>query len=108
MIKSKPLLHLNLKKKWFDLIAAGQKKEEYRQINPYWSRFFSGYIKIKGRYYHPTDVNICFSNGYAKNRPQMIVECVGLKTGPGKTELGAKEGEWYYIIRLGRIQKLTP
>lgn len=31
---------LPLKKKWFDLIKSGEKKEEYREITPYWiSRF---------------------------------------------------------------------
>ena len=31
---------LPLKKKWFDMIKSGQKKEEYREITPYWiSRF---------------------------------------------------------------------
>lgn len=30
------ILHLTLKKKWFDMIASGEKKEEYREIKPYW------------------------------------------------------------------------
>lgn len=30
------ILHLPLKKKWFDLINARIKKEEYREIKPYW------------------------------------------------------------------------
>lgn len=29
-------LHLNLKKKWFDLILSGEKTEEYREIKPHW------------------------------------------------------------------------
>jgi hypothetical protein len=29
-------LHLNLKKKWFDLISSGEKTEEYRVIKKYW------------------------------------------------------------------------
>ena len=29
-------LHLTLNKKWFDMIAAGVKKEEYRSIKTYW------------------------------------------------------------------------
>lgn len=33
-------IHLPLRKKWFDLIKQGIKKEEYREITPYWlSRF---------------------------------------------------------------------
>lgn len=31
-------LHLVLKGKWFDMIADGTKKEEYREIKPYWAK----------------------------------------------------------------------
>ena len=30
-------LHLVLKSKWYDMIASGEKKEEYRAITPYWA-----------------------------------------------------------------------
>lgn len=30
------ILHLTLKKKWFDMTESGVKKEEYREIKPYW------------------------------------------------------------------------
>jgi hypothetical protein len=30
------VLHLTQQKKWFDMTAEGIKKEEYRQIKPYW------------------------------------------------------------------------
>ena len=33
-------LHLTLKKKWFDLILSGEKKEEYREIKDYWCKRF--------------------------------------------------------------------
>lgn len=32
------ILHLVLKKKWFDLIASGVKTEEYRDVKPYWEK----------------------------------------------------------------------
>src|SRR6478609_2178429 len=32
------ILHLTLKKKWFDMIASGEKKEEYRELKPYWAK----------------------------------------------------------------------
>lgn len=31
-----PVLHLTLKKYWFDMIKSGVKKEEYREIKDYW------------------------------------------------------------------------
>lgn len=32
----KKILHLTLKKKWFDMILSGVKKEEYREVKAYW------------------------------------------------------------------------
>ena len=31
-------LYLTLKKEWYDMIASGEKREEYREIKPYWCR----------------------------------------------------------------------
>lgn len=31
-------LHITQQKKWFDMVAAGIKKEEYREIKPYWAK----------------------------------------------------------------------
>ncbi|MDM8539125.1 ASCH domain-containing protein [Desulfobacterales bacterium HSG17] len=31
------ILLLTLKHKWFDLIASGKKRREYREIKPYWA-----------------------------------------------------------------------
>ena len=97
------VLHLNLTKKWFDMIEAGEKKEEYREIKPFWNRVFSCYIKIKGRNYHPTDVLICFSNGYSKNRRQMFVRCKYVKPGFGKPEWGAEPNKQYHVLSLGDV-----
>lgn len=100
------ILHLNLKKEWFDLIASGQKKEEYREIKPFWNKRFGSslpLIKIKGICYLPTDVLICFSNGYARDRRQMFVECKGLETKEGIKEWGAIDGVEYYTLLLGDI-----
>lgn len=95
-------LHLNLKKKWFDMILSGEKKEEYREIKEYYSRIFhkTG-IKIKGKIYHPTDIVFVFSNGYQKNRRQMKYFCDGLRVGFGNIKWGAKKDTQYYILQIG-------
>lgn len=104
--KGAPILHLNLTRKWFDMIKRGLKFEEYRAIKPFWDRIFNtGKIKIKGKFYDPKDVLICFSNGYNSGRPQMIYSCNGLRTGTGREEWGAEPGEKYYVLSLG--EKLT-
>lgn len=39
-------LHLVLKAKWYDMIASGEKKSEYREINKYWLPRFCYYHKM--------------------------------------------------------------
>ena len=46
------MLILPIKKKWFDMIASGEKKEEYREIKPYYdSRFMNafGFLLVGGQ-----------------------------------------------------------
>lgn len=82
------ILHLTLKKKWFDLIAAGKKKTEYREIKPYWEkRLNKDYDEIH------------FRNGYNKNCPFMRVEYFG------KSE-DYFEGKKCFAIKLGKILEI--
>lgn len=39
------ILHLTLKKEWFDMVASGEKPEEYREIKPYWQS------RLEGKHY---------------------------------------------------------
>jgi hypothetical protein len=49
--------------------------------------------------------HICFSNGYAKNRPQFTIELKGISIGTGKPEWGAIEGKQYFVLQLGEISE---
>lgn len=100
-MSDKPILHLNLTKKWYDMIDSGEKVEEYRRICEHWNRVFSSNIKIKGKYYHPTDVVVCFSNGYRKDRRQMYWSISALRQRTGDPIIGAVEGEQYHVLVLG-------
>lgn len=94
------LLSLTLKKQWFDLIASGEKKEEYREIKPYWISRFQAWGNV---FDECRDFNtVEFRNGYSKDAPTMRLECEGISTGRGKTEWGAPSQE-VYIIKLGKI-----
>ena len=43
------MLILPIKKKWFDMIVSGEKKEEYREIKPYYdSRFMNAFGRTDG------------------------------------------------------------
>lgn len=89
------VLHLTLKKKWFDMIASGVKKEEYREIKPYWDR------RLNGDY----DV-VCFRNGYRKDSPKVLLELRKISTGLGNADWGAPKKTHVYILDLGNIIKI--
>ena len=86
------ILHLTLKKKWFDLISSGAKKEEYREIKPYWTRW------LEKDYTH-----IEFRNGYGKHVPSVTVELKEILIGLGVVEHGAPMEEAVYILKLGDV-----
>lgn len=86
-------LKLTLKKQWFDMISRGIKKEEYRQIKPYFQ------VRLENKEYD----RVIFINGYNRNSPRVTLEYLGYRIGEGKKEWGAIENEKYYIIMLGEI-----
>lgn len=83
------ILHLTLYKKWFDLIASGEKTEEYRDGTNYWDK------RLNGKSY---DV-VHFTNGYGKTRPSMDVEYKGHHT--IQTDLSGKHHK--HVITLGKV-----
>lgn len=113
----KNTLHLTLKKEWFDLIAAGVKKEEYREIKDYWTRRLVGDHYIfppnfplnPGTYWMPPGVDrIEFRNGYKPDSPRIVIEWVGLEVGKPNPAWFPKDGdleENVFILKLGKIIK---
>jgi hypothetical protein len=87
------VLHLTLKKKWFDMIADGIKDEEYREIKDYWVN------RLENKGY---DV-IQFKNGYSKDARKMTVELKGLSVGFGFPEWGAPLYKAVFKLKLGAI-----
>lgn len=87
------VLHLTLKKKWFDMILSGEKTEEYREIKPYWmKRLFNKHFDV-----------IKFRNGYSKNSPWMIVELRSIHGAmQGKAKWGAPDCN-VISLKLGKI-----
>jgi len=75
------------------MILAGIKKEEYREIKPYWdSRLLKKSFDV-----------VLFRNGYQKNARVFSIEFIELSTGFGIVEWGAPEKEIVYILKLGNI-----
>jgi hypothetical protein len=98
-------IHLNLKRKWFDMILSGEKKQEYRELSDYWKVRFEKLFPLehKGEVFLPIIETIVFSNGYAKDRRQIEVEWKGTMISGGKIEWGAEDGKKYYVFQLGKI-----
>lgn len=111
-------LDLVLKHKWFDMIARGEKKDEYREVRPYWTKRFLNMcpdcrIKTGGdfclRNCSILKVNRClvvnfdkvrFHRGYTGVTMTCEVKCVYI--GFGIPKWGAETNMPYYVIRLGK------
>lgn len=91
------MLTLTIKKKWFDMILSGKKKEEYREIKPY---YISRFIKHIDR----TPFWVKFINGYSRTSPTFTA-LVQVKCGIGKFEWGAEANREYFILSIIAIKE---
>lgn len=104
------MLTLPIKKKWFDMILSGEKKEEYREIKPYYKgRFFNLFDIIDQcgeELINPFEENpereIMFRNGYSKDSPSFIAKCT-LSIGEGGEEWGAEKEKRYFVLKINKI-----
>lgn len=115
------VLHLPLKKEWYQMIESGVKTEEYREIKPYWVQRLTRYgnDKLNGRLYaefmssspevlkynieqdlmtFADYTHVKFSYVYTKRT--MAFEIERITIGKGKPDWGAPD-EDVFIIELG-------
>lgn len=114
------VLHLTLKKKFFDMIASSEKKEEYREVKPYWikrlldsdvsPKLFNEFMPYDGSNYYTylefwqkAFTHVVFKNGYAKNAPTITVNCGLIEYGKAKPEWSDNWQGEVFIIKLGEI-----
>ena len=103
------MLTLPIKKKWFDMIAKGEKKEEYREIKPYYERRFTTAGLLRWTDDHmPTgkEGRVILRNGYGYCSPTMYVS-VTLTIGEGKPEWGAEPNKKYYVLYIESIDRIV-
>lgn len=104
------MLELILKKKWYDMIDCGEKKEEYRDLKPYWwARIFtSPYHKggqaqldslLEGSY-NQKHYTVRFRLGYKKNAPEMIWRLNFCTIGKARPEWAENEMGKMIVIPL--------
>lgn len=116
-------LTLPLKKQWFDLIKSGEKKEEYREIKPYYIRQFIKFEPLKNDLIRDYNFHISFdegeingiegellnlkydvlefSLGYPKaddTERRLEFKNPKIRIGQGKPEWGAEYGKQYFVI----------
>ena len=75
----KKVLHLSVKKQWFDMISAGEKTEEYREIKPYWIERLTtncevAYDVAAETYCGMVYTHVLFINGCRKDSPRIEKE----------------------------------
>jgi hypothetical protein len=110
------VLHLTLKKKWFDMIASGEKKEEYREIKPYWAKILcdrhvgaiggdlmDSHKTIAYTFKKFDAVKFASGGHFHPSIQQMSIECTGIEITTGNPEWGAEPGKKYFVIKLGKI-----
>lgn len=103
------VLHLTLKKKWFDMIESGVKTDEYRDIKNYWmARLLTPHRGIEATkfpwaigFYAGTFNAVEFRNGYSRTARKMLFKTTGIRVDFGKEEWGAEPGKKYFVIKLG-------
>lgn len=86
-----------IKRKWFDLIAEDVKKEDYREINPYWAK------KIKR---NEDAKYIRFENGYSKKCPKITLEYLGYDVKKANKNWANNHDTTFFALQLGKIVKL--
>ena len=88
----KKVLTLSVSKQWFDLISAGEKKEEYREIKEYWLVRLWNFVPVPFAKYVFDDVGISpkpfthvlFINGYGDDKPRVEKEIESISIGKPK------------------------
>lgn len=106
------MLILLIKKKWFDMIKSGEKKEEYREIKPYYTTRFDNilyqYFKDENGNIlcnHVDYFDVIFRNGYRKDSPE--IKCkVHISKGYGNPEWGAEPNKLYYVLEILSVEEV--
>lgn len=99
------MIILPIKKRWFDMIMSGEKREEYREIKPYWQKRFSKVFCMDPITHAPCGQDaheVMLKNGYREDSPSIIALCtLSIKT--GREEWGAEPGKDYLVLEIKDI-----
>jgi hypothetical protein len=95
------MLTLTIKKKWFDMILPGEKKEEYRECSRYYFQRFRKHLGCKfiNGERVKDEFMVRLRNGYDTTSPSVVARCT-VRLGSGKPEWGAEPGKGYYVLSI--------
>lgn len=108
------MLTLPIKRKWFDMIRSGEKKEEYRKITPFYQTRFRNAVGMLHNAKFMAAARqmnleifegVILRAGYSLDSPAMLVHGT-LRIGTGRKEWGAEEGQEYFIIEIMNVEML--
>lgn len=99
-------LHLVVKHKWFDMIASGEKLEEYRAFKPYWTKRLYGIKTLDTKSMMQTKPiafdSITFHRGYTSTTIERVYK--GLTVDMSRPEWSENgESKWCYVLLLGGV-----
>lgn len=105
MTKEKSTLHLVLKRRWWNMIASGEKTEEYRDIKDF---YINRMCKNNGGNSQSVKQGergliqyeeVCFQLGFTKR--SMTFKIKEISIGYGRPEWGAEPNKEYFVIHIG-------
>ena len=106
----KKVLHLSVSKQWFDMIAAGEKTEEYREVKHFWivrllvdsSAFTLRCVFKPELLVFKPFTHVLFINGYGNDKPRVEKEIESISI--GKPKMGLCPDEWidteFFVIKF--------
>ena len=111
------MLILPIERKWLNMILSGEKKDEYREIKPYWTVRIIRWLGFSKKETKTVlellrtqgtikALPVILQNGYRRNSPEVEVMCK-LSIGTGKEEWGAAPGKEYYRFHIEQIGRMA-
>ena len=107
----KKVFTLNVSKQWLDMIVAGEKTDEYREIKPYWIKRLTTNCVVEydvaletycGKVLYRPYTHVLFINGYRNDSPQIEKEIESITI--GKPKKGLCPDKWldkeFFVIKF--------
>lgn len=100
------MLTLPIKRKWFDMIVSGEKREEYRAPTEYWRKRLVSELVRQGKQRGFNGLKVRIRAGYHKNAAMAELTLSMITTETGRPEWGAEPGVEYFVLHIKRVEVL--